>query len=111
MLAVARLMEKMTLSELHCVMTSGFATVTGALFGAYTSFGIPAGHLIAASVMSAPAAILMSKLLYPETKRSVLRHTNMNTFEAPYVRQVPLFIMITINSNIINITVMLCSVM
>ena len=87
MLTVAKLMDKMTLSELHCVMTSGFATVTGGLFGAYTSFGIPASHLIAASVMSAPAAILMSKLLYPETKRSVLRNLNMKTFEPAYVEQ------------------------
>lgn len=82
-LTVAKLMDRMTVSELHCVMTSGFATVTGGLFGAYLSFGIPASHLIAASVMSAPAAILMSKLLYPETKRSVLRNLNMKTFESP----------------------------
>lgn len=91
MLTVAKLMDKMTVSELHCVMTSGFSTVTGGLFGAYTSFGIPASHLIAASVLSAPAAILMSKLLFPETKRSVLRNLSMETFEAPYVQQTQTF--------------------
>lgn len=60
----------MTLSELHAVMTGGFATIAGGVMAAYISFGVPAQHLIAASVMSAPAALAMSKLLYPETEQS-----------------------------------------
>ena len=40
MLTVAPLLNEMTLSELHCVMTSGFATVSGSLLGAYTGFGV-----------------------------------------------------------------------
>jgi CNT family concentrative nucleoside transporter len=60
----------MTLSELHAVMTGGFATIAGGVMAAYISFGVPAQHLIAASVMSAPAALAMSKLLYPETEKS-----------------------------------------
>jgi concentrative nucleoside transporter, CNT family len=62
--------SSMTQSELHAVMTGGFATVSGGVLAAYVSFGIPAEHLIAASVMSAPAALAISKLLYPETEDS-----------------------------------------
>ena len=53
----------MTMSELHAVMTGGFATVAGGVLAAYVSFGIPAEHLIAASVMSAPAALAISNFL------------------------------------------------
>jgi CNT family concentrative nucleoside transporter len=62
--------RSMTLSELHAVMTGGFATIAGGVMAAYISLGVPAQHLIAASVMSAPAALAMSKLLYPETEKS-----------------------------------------
>ncbi|MEL7071272.1 MAG: NupC/NupG family nucleoside CNT transporter [Cyanobacteria bacterium J06581_3] len=62
--------ETMTMSELHAVMTGGFATVAGGVLAAYVSFGIPAEHLIAASVMSAPAALAMSKIMFPETEDS-----------------------------------------
>lgn len=60
----------MTKSELHAVMTGGFATVAGGVLAAYISFGIPAEHLLAASVMSAPAALAIAKLLYPESEKS-----------------------------------------
>ncbi|MEL6551837.1 MAG: NupC/NupG family nucleoside CNT transporter [Cyanobacteria bacterium J06621_11] len=62
--------ETMTMSELHAVMTGGFATVAGGVLAAYVSFGIPAEHLIAASVMSAPAALAISKIMFPETEIS-----------------------------------------
>ncbi|MDJ0674057.1 MAG: NupC/NupG family nucleoside CNT transporter [Calothrix sp. MO_167.B42] len=63
--------ETMTRSELHAIMTGGFATIAGGVMAAYISFGVPAEHLIAASVMSAPAALAISKLLYPETEKSL----------------------------------------
>ena len=63
-------LKSLTLSELHAVMTGGFATIAGAVMAAYISLGIPAEHLIAASVMSAPAALALSKLFYPETEKS-----------------------------------------
>ncbi|MBE9102351.1 NupC/NupG family nucleoside CNT transporter [Vacuolonema iberomarrocanum] len=63
--------SSMTLSELHAVMTGGFATIAGGVLAAYVSFGVPAEHLIAASVMSAPAALAISKLMFPETEESV----------------------------------------
>jgi CNT family concentrative nucleoside transporter len=62
--------ETMTSSELHAVMTGGFATVSGGVLAAFISFGVPAEHLIAASVMSAPAALAISKLMFPETEQS-----------------------------------------
>jgi len=48
-------------------MTGGFATVAGGVLFAFISFGVPAEHLLAASVMSAPAALAISKIVYPET--------------------------------------------
>lgn len=63
--------NQLTLSELHAVMTGGFATIAGGVMAAYISFGVPAEHLIAASVMSAPAALAISKLFYPETEASL----------------------------------------
>ena len=61
-------LEGMTKSELHAVMTGGFATIAGSVLGAYITFGVSASHLLSASIMSAPAALAMSKLMYPETE-------------------------------------------
>jgi CNT family concentrative nucleoside transporter len=52
-------------------MVGGFATIAGGVLAAYIAMGIPAGHLIAASVMSAPAALLVGKIIYPELEHSV----------------------------------------
>ncbi|KAF4804539.1 Sodium/nucleoside cotransporter 2 [Turdus rufiventris] len=60
----------MTLSELHAVMSGGFSTIAGSVMGAYISFGIDAASLIAASVMAAPCALAMAKLVYPEVEES-----------------------------------------
>lgn len=60
----------MTKSELHAVMTGGFATIAGSVLAAYISFGVDASHLLSASVMSAPAALAFAKLFYPETKQT-----------------------------------------
>ncbi|MEL7035394.1 MAG: NupC/NupG family nucleoside CNT transporter [Cyanobacteria bacterium J06592_8] len=62
---------EMTKSELNTIMTGGFATVAGGVLAAYVSFGIPARDLISASVMAAPCALGISKLLYPETEKPV----------------------------------------
>ncbi|HEY1098700.1 MAG TPA: nucleoside transporter C-terminal domain-containing protein [Myxococcota bacterium] len=73
-LLVRPYLEKMTLSELCCIMTGGFATVAGGVMAAYvgmlsSTFPDIAGHLMAASVMAAPATLVMSKLMVPETER------------------------------------------
>ncbi|MEN9547332.1 MAG: hypothetical protein RLZZ356_2064, partial [Verrucomicrobiota bacterium] len=61
----------MTRSELHCMMVGGFATIAGSVLGVYSGLlKVPAGHLLTASVMSAPAALLISKILIPETASS-----------------------------------------
>ena len=61
----------MTNSELMAVMTGGFATIAGGVMAAYVGMGVPANHLLAASVMSAPAALVMAKLMFPEKEHSV----------------------------------------
>ncbi len=63
----------MTNSEIMAVMVGGFATVAGGVMAAYVRFGIDAGHLLAASVMSAPAALVVAKIMYPETEESPTR--------------------------------------
>lgn len=70
-LLVKPYVSSMTMSELCAVMTAGFAGIAGGVLAAYVSFGVPAEHLIASSVMSAPAALGISKLLCPETEESV----------------------------------------
>lgn len=67
-LVVRPYIEKMTLSELHALMVGGFATISGGLLAAYAGMGIDPGHLLTASVISAPAALLISKLMQPETE-------------------------------------------
>ena len=69
----------MTNSELHAVMTGGFATIAGTVMGAYISAGVSASHLLSASFMSAPAALALAKLLHPETK--VSRTTSDKIYE------------------------------
>ena len=71
----------MTMSELMAVMVGGFATVAGGVLAAYARFGIDAGHLLAASVMSAPAALVVAKILYPETEISKTRAGSTAGFE------------------------------
>ena len=93
-LMVRPFVGKMTKSELMAVMTGGFATVSGGVLAIYVSWltdiqGI-AGHLLAASVMSAPAALVVAKIIYPETEKSQtmgdvnveIEQTNINAMEA-----------------------------
>lgn len=60
----------LTESEIHSIMVSGFATISGTGLAAYMSFGAEPKHLITASVMAAPAALFYSKLIFPETEES-----------------------------------------
>ncbi len=69
-LLIRPFLKEMTPSELHAVMTGGFATIAGGVLAVYIKFGVSASHLLAASVMSAPAALAISKLLYPEDEES-----------------------------------------
>lgn len=74
-LVVRPYVPSMTKSELMAIMTGGFATVAGGVMAAYVgmlsgSFPEIAGHLIAASVMSAPAALVIAKVMVPEREKS-----------------------------------------
>ena len=71
-LVVKPFISKMTKSELMAIMVGGFATVAGGVMAIYVATlgnidGI-AGHLLAASIMSAPAALVVAKIMYPETE-------------------------------------------
>jgi concentrative nucleoside transporter, CNT family len=80
-LVIKPYMPTATMSELHAVMTGGFATIAGGVMAAYISFGVSATHLLAASVMSAPAALAISKVMYPETEDSPTRGTRSMPIE------------------------------
>ena len=66
--------KNMTTSELMAIMTGGFATVAGSVLALYVLWleKIPgiAGHMLAASIMSAPASLVIAKLIYPETEKT-----------------------------------------
>jgi CNT family concentrative nucleoside transporter len=95
-LAVRPFVERMTESELMAIMTAGMATISGGVLAAYAGMLLPyepdaAGHLIAASVMSAPAAFVLAKLLVPETGTPVtagslgetsVEHPDVNVIDA-----------------------------
>ncbi len=67
-LVVRPYIASMTQSELMALMVGGFATVSGGVLAGYVNLGISAGHLVTASVISAPAALLIAKILQPETE-------------------------------------------
>lgn len=77
-LLVRPFIGRMTQSELHCLMTGGMATIAGSVLGAYVAFlggdspqerATFASYLIAASIINAPAAIVISKIVFPETEQ------------------------------------------
>ncbi len=65
-LVVRPYLAQMTRSEMCAMMTGGFATVTGGLLGAYAGMGVDISHLLTASVISAPAALVIAKVMVPE---------------------------------------------
>ncbi len=73
--ALAAYVRRMTRSELFTLMTGFMATIAGSVMGAYVLFigKENAGHLLAASVMSAPAAIVIAKIMVPETEAPLTR--------------------------------------
>jgi CNT family concentrative nucleoside transporter len=69
-LLIRPFLEGMTKSELLTIMVGGFATIAGGVLAGYIAMGVPAGHLVAATVMSAPAALVLGKIIYPEMEQS-----------------------------------------
>jgi len=74
-LVVRPYVPTMTRSELMAIMVSGFSNIAGGVMAAYARFGIDPGHMMAASVMSAPAAFVMAKTFLPETEEPLTKGT------------------------------------
>jgi concentrative nucleoside transporter, CNT family len=77
-LLIKPFVKTMTKSELMCLMTGGMATIAGGVMAAYVTFlggddpvqrAVFAAHLLSASIMAAPASILLAKILVPETEQ------------------------------------------
>jgi CNT family concentrative nucleoside transporter len=60
----------MTMSELLASMTGSMACIAGGVMAVYISMGVPASYLLAASLMAAPGALVISKIVFPETEES-----------------------------------------
>jgi concentrative nucleoside transporter, CNT family len=69
-LTIRPFLPDLTRSELMTVMTSGMAHVSGGIMAAYIGYGIDAGHLLSAVIMTAPGTLLMAKMLVPETEQA-----------------------------------------
>ncbi len=75
-LVIKPYVARMTRSELLCLMVGGMATIAGGVAAVYVKLGLDAGHpaiaghLLTASVLSAPAALMISKIMLPETEPS-----------------------------------------
>ncbi|GAB3313605.1 NupC/NupG family nucleoside CNT transporter [Larkinella ripae] len=63
-------LKTMTQSELLASMTGSFACIAGGVLAVYISLGVPAPYLLAASLMAAPGALVISKIVFPETQVS-----------------------------------------
>jgi CNT family concentrative nucleoside transporter len=72
-LMVRPYLESMTRSELMAMLTGGMATIAGSVMAAYVGLGIDAGHLLAASIMSAPASLVIAKIMVPEREQSLTK--------------------------------------
>ena len=93
-LVIKPYVARMTQSELLCLMTGGMATIAGGVAAAYAQLGNAAGHpetaghLLSASVMSAPAALMISKVILPETEPSETASGRMVDPERPTLNAV-----------------------
>ncbi|CAD7077356.1 unnamed protein product [Hermetia illucens] len=76
-LLVRPYLKLLTHSELHAIMSSGFATVSGTVLAAYMSFGADPALLITSSVMAAPGALAIAKLYFPESEESKTKSSNI----------------------------------
>jgi len=72
-LVILPYIKTMTRSELMALMVGGMATVAGGVMAAYASMGADAGHLLSASIMSAPATLVIAKIMIPEMEESLTK--------------------------------------
>jgi concentrative nucleoside transporter, CNT family len=81
---------KMTQSELLAVMSGSMACISGGVMAAYIKMGVPASYLLTASLMAAPGALVIAKIVYPETEASLtqgdvnltIENTSVNLIDA-----------------------------
>lgn len=69
-LLIRPFLNRLTLSELAAVMVGGFGTIAGSVMAGYIMMGVPAGHIIIASTMAAPASLMIAKIIFPETSHA-----------------------------------------
>lgn len=81
-LLVKNYLKEMTKSEMLTVMVSGMATISASVLVVYSAMGIPAQHLLAASVMAIPGSLLISKMLYPETEQPATKGAVKSSFHS-----------------------------
>ncbi len=88
-LLIRHYLKSMTKSEFLVVMISGMGTISGAILAVFVAMGVPGKHLLTSSIMSIPAAILISKIIYPEIEQServepviATEHTTKNMLDA-----------------------------
>ncbi|CAF94919.1 unnamed protein product, partial [Tetraodon nigroviridis] len=83
--------SKLTLSEIHALITVGLAGISGTMFAAYIALGVRSQHVLTSTVMSAPASLAIAKTFWPETETSSVKDEsgikipvddNTNVFEA-----------------------------
>ena len=74
-LVIKPFVSRMTESEMMALMTGGMATIAGSVMAGYVRMGVDAGHLLTASVMAAPAGLVIAKILNPETQEPLTRDT------------------------------------
>ncbi|XP_071828031.1 solute carrier family 28 member 3-like isoform X2 [Apostichopus japonicus] len=92
-LAIKPYLNDFTTSEMHSLMVGGLATIAGSVLAIYIKFGVSAAHLLSASIMSAPASLVVAKMFIPEVdKPKTANHAvvsdcgkkSKNCFEALY---------------------------
>ncbi|CAD5117032.1 unnamed protein product [Dimorphilus gyrociliatus] len=88
MLMLRPYLVKLTRSEFHCLMVGNLSTVAGFAFALFVLLGAPPQHLLSAAVMSAPAAIAIAKLSFPETEESITKTQQDVEVEKPAERNV-----------------------
>ncbi|HBL18807.1 MAG: hypothetical protein A2X36_15635 [Elusimicrobia bacterium GWA2_69_24] len=69
-LLVRPFLKDCTMSELNAIMVGGFGTIAGSVMAGYIGMGVPAQHILLASVMAAPASLMIAKIICPETQHS-----------------------------------------
>jgi CNT family concentrative nucleoside transporter len=88
-LVIKPYLAKMTPSEIMALMTFGMSTIASGVMAVYAGLpGISAGHILTASILGAPAGLLVAKIMFPETQKSETRELHHFTVERKAVNSV-----------------------